>query len=85
MHLKGLWRYPVKSLAGEALAEARLTAGGVTGDRTVRDRGRRGPLTRANAAPAARHPVRHRPRRCPMGGRPPMGPGKQSTGGSTFA
>jgi uncharacterized protein YcbX len=45
MHLEGLWRYPVKSLAGEALSEARLTADGVAGDRRVHVRGRRGPLT----------------------------------------
>lgn len=45
MHVKGLWRYPVKSLAGEALPSARLTDDGVAGDRTVHVRGRRGPLT----------------------------------------
>ena len=31
-----LWRYPVKTLAGERLASARLTEAGVEGDRLVR-------------------------------------------------
>ena len=37
-----LWRYPVKSLAGEALIEAELTATGIPGDRTVYVRGPEG-------------------------------------------
>ena len=45
MHIEGLWRYPVKSMAGEALPEARLTEDGVLGDRTVHVFGHRGPLT----------------------------------------
>lgn len=45
MHVEGLWRYPVKSLAGEALVAAPLTVDGVAGDRTVHVRSRRGPLT----------------------------------------
>ncbi|MEV0285347.1 MULTISPECIES: MOSC domain-containing protein [unclassified Kribbella] len=45
MYVEGLWRYPVKSLSGEALGEAGLTRDGVAGDRTVHVRGRRGPLT----------------------------------------
>ncbi len=35
MHLAGLWRYPVKSLAGEALDTVRLTPSGIEGDRLV--------------------------------------------------
>ena len=35
MDLRELWRYPVKSLAGERLADARLTADGIPGDRIV--------------------------------------------------
>ena len=35
MELQELWRYPVKSLAGERLSEARLTADGIPGDRIV--------------------------------------------------
>jgi hypothetical protein len=45
MHVAKLWRYPVKSLGGEALSTADLTADGVAGDRLVHVRGRRGPLT----------------------------------------
>jgi hypothetical protein len=45
MHVAGLWRYPVKSLAGEALAEARVERGGIVGDRIVHVRGPRGPRT----------------------------------------
>ena len=41
----GLWRYPVKSLAGEALRAARLTAGGIPGDRIVHVRGPEGVRT----------------------------------------
>ena len=40
-----LWRYPVKSLRGEALDEADLTADGVAGDRVVHVSGSRRPLT----------------------------------------
>ena len=40
-----LWRYPVKSLKGEALPSASLTPDGVAGDRVVHVSGRRGPLT----------------------------------------
>ena len=35
MHVAELWRYPVKSLRGESLAEAALTEAGVAGDRLV--------------------------------------------------
>jgi uncharacterized protein YcbX len=40
-----LWRYPVKSLKGEALQSAHLTSEGVGGDRVVHVAGRRGLLT----------------------------------------
>jgi uncharacterized protein YcbX len=40
-----LWRYPVKSLKGEALQSASLTPDGVAGDRVVHVSGRRGLLT----------------------------------------
>ena len=43
--LAQLWRYPVKSLRGEALQVARLTPDGVAGDRVVHVAGPRGPLT----------------------------------------
>lgn len=35
MFVKELWRYPVKSMAGERIAEARVGAGGVPGDRRI--------------------------------------------------
>ncbi len=45
MHVTGLWRYPVKSLAGETLSTAQLTDGGISGDRVVHVAGPHGPLT----------------------------------------
>ncbi|MDQ3701615.1 MAG: MOSC domain-containing protein [Chloroflexota bacterium] len=45
MHVAALWRYPVKSLGGEPLETARLTADGVAGDRTVHVRDPRGEIT----------------------------------------
>ncbi len=40
MHVTELWRFPVKSMAGERLERARLTADGVPGDRLVHVAGR---------------------------------------------
>jgi uncharacterized protein YcbX len=45
LHVAGLWRYPVKSLAGEALSAADLGSDGIPGDRTVRVRGPEGVRT----------------------------------------
>lgn len=45
MHVASLHRYPVKSLRGEDLDEAVLTADGVAGDRIVHVRNGDGPLT----------------------------------------
>ena len=45
LHVAELWRYPVKSMAGERLERAALTANGVDGDRLVHVRGPRGVLT----------------------------------------
>jgi hypothetical protein len=45
MYVKNLWRYPVKSLGGEPLSTAELTADGLVGDRLVHIRNFRGPLT----------------------------------------
>ena len=39
LHVKGLWRYPVKTLAGEAVQMAYLTPAGIHGDRIVHVRG----------------------------------------------
>ncbi|MBK7922225.1 MAG: MOSC domain-containing protein [Gemmatimonadetes bacterium] len=43
--IDGLWRYPVKTLAGEPITEAALTADGVPGDRLVHVRGPEGVRT----------------------------------------
>jgi len=45
VHVSQLWRYPVKSLRGEALSSARLTVNGIEGDRLVHVAGNLGPLT----------------------------------------
>ena len=45
LRVEGLWRYPVKSLAGEALKTAELTAEGIPGDRIVHVRGPEGVRT----------------------------------------
>ena len=45
LYLKGLWRYPVKPLAGESLSEAALTPDGIPGDRIVHVRGPEGVRT----------------------------------------
>ena len=42
LHVAGLWRYPVKSLAGEALTSVRMTRDGFPGDRRVVVRGPEG-------------------------------------------
>ena len=45
LHVAGLWRYPIKSLAGEPLPEAMLGPAGIPGDRIVRVRGPEGVRT----------------------------------------
>ena len=40
-----LWRYPIKTLAGEALTEAQMTLDGIVGDRIVHVRGPEGVRT----------------------------------------
>jgi uncharacterized protein YcbX len=45
LHVAAIWRYPVKSMAGEPLAEAVLTADGIHGDRLVHVRGPEGVRT----------------------------------------
>ena len=45
MWVAELWRYPVKSMRGERLQEARLTGDGVAGDRLVHVAGAHGVLT----------------------------------------
>ncbi len=43
--VKAIWRYPVKTLAGEPLRETELTAAGIPGDRIVHVRGPEGVRT----------------------------------------
>jgi uncharacterized protein YcbX len=45
LRVERLWRYPVKSLAGEALESAELTGDGIPGDRVVQVRGPEGVRT----------------------------------------
>ncbi len=45
LRVASLWRYPVKSLAGEPLASARLDVNGIPGDRIVHVRGPEGVRT----------------------------------------
>jgi uncharacterized protein YcbX len=45
LRVASLWRYPVKSLAGEPLASARLSEDGIPGDRIVHVRGPEGVRT----------------------------------------
>jgi uncharacterized protein YcbX len=48
LSVAGLWRYPVKTLAGEAIESAELTRLGITGDRVVHVRGPEGVRTARN-------------------------------------
>src|SRR5262245_31166085 len=52
MWLQQIWRYPVKSMAGEALAAAELTRAGVAGDRIVQVRNQAGRIGTARSKPA---------------------------------
>ena len=45
LHVAALWRYPVKSLAGELLSTATVGVDGIAGDRIVRVRGPEGVRT----------------------------------------
>lgn len=45
LYVKALWRYPVKTLAGESLQTAMLTPDGIPGDRIVQVRGPEGVRT----------------------------------------
>ena len=45
LYVKGLWRYPVKTLAGVPLESAELTPTGMPGDRIVHVRGPEGVRT----------------------------------------
>ena len=51
MHLAELWRYPVKSMGGEALSHAEIRSDGIAGDRVVHVRGAQGRLVTARTRP----------------------------------
>ncbi len=51
MYLKEIWRYPVKSMAGESLQSARVTKLGLDGDRISHVRNRQGRVITARTHP----------------------------------
>ena len=51
MHVAELWRYPVKSMAGERLLEAEVRADGIVGDRVVQVRDSRGRVVTSRTRP----------------------------------
>ncbi len=51
MYVKEIWRYPVKSMAGEPMQAARLTASGIDGDRIVQVRDKWGNTATARTYP----------------------------------
>jgi uncharacterized protein YcbX len=51
MWLAEIWRYPVKSMAGERLARAELTLEGIPGDRVVQVRDARGYVVTSRSRP----------------------------------
>ena len=57
MRLQEIWRYPVKSMAGESLEAADLTEAGVAGDRIVQVRNAAGRIMTARTRPLL---LRHR-------------------------
>ncbi len=52
MYVKEIWRYPVKSMAGERLQNARVTPLGIEGDRVILTVNPRGRLVTARTHPA---------------------------------
>ncbi len=57
MWLKEIWRYPVKSMAGESRETAELTTEGVEGDRLIAAKGANGRILTARTRPLL---LRHR-------------------------
>jgi uncharacterized protein YcbX len=51
MHVAEIWRFPVKSLRGEQLAETELTAAGIPGDRLVHVRAANGRVITSRTHP----------------------------------
>ena len=52
MQLAEIWRYPVKSLGGELLAQADLDREGIPGDRVVHVEDARGRVVTSRSRPA---------------------------------
>ena len=86
LHVAGLWRYPVKSMAGEPLTSAEVTTDGIPGDRLVHVRGPEGLRTarrhhRLLGLKGTLEPGRTRTRqRSAVGQRRRSGPGEGSCG-----
>jgi uncharacterized protein YcbX len=57
MWIQEIWRYPVKSMAGESLETAELTESGIAGDRVVQVRNAAGRIMTARTQPLL---LRHR-------------------------
>src|SRR5690349_9084728 len=51
MWIEEIWRYPVKSMAGESLQAAELTDAGIRGDRIVQARNAAGRIVTARTRP----------------------------------
>ena len=51
MQISELWRYPVKSMAGEALEKVELTANGIAGDRIVHVKHSKGYMVSSRTRP----------------------------------
>jgi uncharacterized protein len=51
MRVAAIWRYPVKSMAGERLSRAEITSAGLAGDRVVQVHDRRGRIVTARTYP----------------------------------
>jgi len=51
MTIAAIWRYPVKSMAGELVSSAHLTSAGLAGDRVVQVYDRRGRIVTARTFP----------------------------------
>ena len=52
MHVAEIWRYPVKSMAGELLAQTAVSPSGIAGDRLVQIYNRQGRIVTARTHPA---------------------------------
>jgi uncharacterized protein YcbX len=52
LRVQEIWRYPVKSMAGESLESARLSSSGISGDREIQVRNKRGRPVTARTHPA---------------------------------